>query len=101
MTVWLQSHTFWLADKRDALYNAAGNAIRRDATGRSGSFVGQEVDAILNFHLTKHADILVGYNHLFGGDFLRGTRSATAARTPASSSSRRATAGEPGASGRG
>jgi hypothetical protein len=37
MTTWLQFHSFWLADQRDALYNAAGVPIRRDATGRSGS----------------------------------------------------------------
>jgi hypothetical protein len=79
LTVWLQGHTFYLADKRDALYNAAGNAIRRDATGRAGSEVGQEVDAVLNFHLGKHTDVLVGYSHLWGGDFLQNTRGRNAA----------------------
>jgi hypothetical protein len=75
----LQYHDFWLADARDALYNAAGNAIRRDPTGRSGTHVGQEVDAIVNFHLTKHSDILTGYSYLWGGEFLRRTAGPTAA----------------------
>lgn len=79
ITTWLQFHNFWLADKSDALYNAAGNAIRRSPTGTAGSFVGHEIDLVLNFHLSKHADLLAGYSHLFGGTFLRNTASATAA----------------------
>jgi hypothetical protein len=76
LTVWLQGHSFYLANSRDALYNAAGNAIRRDPTGRAGSNVGNEVDLTLNFHASKHADVLVGYSHLWGGDFLRKTSPA-------------------------
>jgi hypothetical protein len=80
ITTWLQFHSFWLADSKDALYNAAGNAIRRDATGRAGSHVGEEVDLVLNFHLSKHADVLTGYSHLWGGDFLKNTSGPTAAQ---------------------
>jgi hypothetical protein len=76
VTTWLQFHSFWLADSKDALYNAGGVPIRIDPTGRSGSHVGEEVDAVLNFHLTKHADILVGYSYLWGGEFLRNTAGA-------------------------
>ena len=79
LTAWTQFHSFWLADKTDALYNAAGNAIRRDPTGRAGSHVGEEVDFVLNFHLTKHADLLTGYSYLWGGNFLRNTSGANAA----------------------
>jgi len=73
LTTWLQFHSFWLADRRDALYNAAGIPIRRSATGTAGSHVGEEVDIVLNIHLSKHADILTGYSHLWGGEFLRNT----------------------------
>ena len=79
MTTWLQFHSFWLADRTDALYNAAGNAIRRSPTGTAGTHVGEEIDLVLNFHLTKHADLLTGYSHLWGGEFLRNTASPTAA----------------------
>lgn len=79
MTVWVQGHSFYLANRRDALYNAAGTAIRRDPTGQAGSNVGQELDLVLNFHLSKHSDVLVGYSHLWGGDFLRNTRGPNAA----------------------
>jgi hypothetical protein len=79
LTVWVQGHSFYLANRRDALYNAAGNAVRRDPTGRAGAEIGQEVDVVLNFHASKHADVLVGYSHLFGGDFLRNTAGPNAA----------------------
>ncbi|QJW97503.1 alginate export family protein [Frigoriglobus tundricola] len=77
LTAWVQYHNFWLADKKDALYNTAGNPIRYDPTGRSGSYVGQEVDYVFNFHLSKHADVLTGYCALYGGEFLKNTASKT------------------------
>ncbi|MCI0461396.1 MAG: alginate export family protein [Gemmataceae bacterium] len=70
ITVWLQYHHFWLDSSRDALYNAAGAAIRRDPTGRAGHNVGDEIDLVLNFHLGTHHDVLVGYSKLFAGSFL-------------------------------
>jgi hypothetical protein len=83
LTTWLQFHSFWLADNRDALYNAAGIPIRRSPTGTAGSHVGEELDLVVNFHLTKHADILTGYSYLWGGEFLRNTSGATAAQDAA------------------
>ena len=32
---------------------------------------------MLNFHLTKHLDVLGGYSYLWGGEFLRNTASTT------------------------
>ncbi len=77
LTMWTQYHNFWLADKRDALYNTAGNVVRFDPTGRAGSHVGQELDFVFNFHLSKHADVLTGYSHLWGEEFLKNTASKT------------------------
>ncbi|MFO0872032.1 MAG: alginate export family protein [Pirellulales bacterium] len=37
ITCFVQYHHFWLNQSRDALYNAAGNAIRRDPTGQAGT----------------------------------------------------------------
>jgi hypothetical protein len=79
MTVWLQYHHFWLNHSEDALYNAGGVAIRRDPTGAAGNEVGNEIDIVLNFHLDRYSDILVGYSRLFGGEFLENTASVTAA----------------------
>lgn len=78
-TFWLQYHCFWLANRHDALYNPAGIAIHRDATGAAGTHVGNEVDTVVNFHLSPRTDILIGYSHLFGGEFLKATSGPTAA----------------------
>ncbi|MCE9529522.1 MAG: alginate export family protein [Planctomycetes bacterium] len=77
MQIQMQYHHFNLASSRDALYNAAGNAIRRSATGAAGTDVGDEFDLIMNFHLSKHSDILMGYSKLFGGNFLQQTAGRT------------------------
>lgn len=72
-TAIIQYHKFWLASSKDALYNAAGAATRRDATGRSGDDVGDELDLRFNVHASRHQDILFGYSKLFSGDFIKKT----------------------------
>ncbi len=76
LTVYAAYHRFFLDSSRDALYNIAGNAIRRDATGRAGNDVGREFDIITNVHVSKHVDLLAGYSYLFGGKFLKNTGAA-------------------------
>ncbi|MBM4069080.1 MAG: hypothetical protein FJ271_09070 [Planctomycetes bacterium] len=71
--IWLAYHHFWLASPRDALYNAAGIPSRRDPTGAAGSNVGNEVDCIVNFTLSKHQNVMIDYNHFFGGRFVQQT----------------------------
>jgi Alginate export len=68
-----QYHLFNLVSSRDALYNLAGTPLRRDPTGRAGDEVGSELDFLLNFHLTPHQDVVLGYSRLFAGRFLRAT----------------------------
>ncbi len=70
---WVQYHHFELANSHDALYNAGGVPTTRDPTGRAGTNVGDEMDFIVNFHLTNTSDILMGYSHLFPGLFLINT----------------------------
>jgi hypothetical protein len=36
-TKWVQFHSFWLADPRNTLYNAAGNATRRSGPARTSA----------------------------------------------------------------
>ncbi|WP_350282726.1 alginate export family protein [Nitrosomonas sp.] len=69
-----QYHRFYLANKRDYLYNAAGAGIIRDITGQSGRHVGDEIDFTVNFHISRHQDILLGYSKLFTGEFVKNTR---------------------------
>jgi hypothetical protein len=80
MMVWFQYHHFRLAESRDALYNAAGAAYRRDPTGAAGTDVGNEIDLVINFHLTKHSDLMLGYSKLWGGGFLDATSGPNAAK---------------------
>ena len=68
-----QYHVFHLDSATDALYNAAGTALRRDPTGQAGTDVGDELDFLLSFHLDVHQDIIVGYSKLFAGDFIKRT----------------------------
>ncbi len=63
-------HYFWLNAEKDALYNAGGGASRRDFTGNSGTGVGQELDMTVKWKLDPHSHLLVGYSHLWEGNFV-------------------------------
>ncbi len=78
LTVITQYHRFYLANKQDFLYNAAGAATAHDATGQSGSHVGDEVDLRINVHVNRHQDVLLGYSKLFAGEFLKKTKPGVA-----------------------
>jgi hypothetical protein len=79
LTLWLQYHHFWLADKQDALYNPAGNVSKFDPSGKFGNEVGQELDVTLNVHIDKHQDFMIGYSRLYSGSFLKGNGPADGA----------------------
>jgi hypothetical protein len=66
-------HNFWLAEESDALYNAGGAPLRRDATGSSGSYVGSEIDLIFKLKIDRHSSVVAGYSHFFTGTFIEGT----------------------------
>ena len=69
-----QFHRYYLAEKTDFLYNAGGAATLRDATGASGSHVGDEIDIRFNIHVDRHQDVLVGYSKMWAGTFMKATR---------------------------
>ncbi len=73
LTCLVQYHNFWLASRRDALYNAAGVPLRQDATGQAGRFVGNEIDLLLSAQLTTHINFTVGWSKLFAGSFIEQT----------------------------
>lgn len=66
-------HLFYLAQARDALYNANGTPIRIDPTGASGTYVGQEIDFTAQYNFNPRMDLLVGYSHFFAGTFVKNT----------------------------
>ena len=63
-------HSFWRADKDDALYNAGGRVVRRGGLSDSRE-VGVEVDLSAKYTVNPHLIALVGYNHLFAGSFIK------------------------------
>ena len=73
ITVIVQHHSFNLAQARSPLFNAAGVPSRVDPSGAAGTDVGNELDVLVNFHLTAHQDILFGYSKLYAGRFIRET----------------------------
>lgn len=79
-----QYHCFSLDKAADALYSVAGNAgALRSANGTAGGVVGQEIDILINFHLTKQSDFVLGYSRMQAGEFIRNTApNANAARDP-------------------
>jgi hypothetical protein len=64
---------FWLASATDAAYNTSGVAIVRDATGKSGTHLGREVDVYTWYELNRHVNVGVGVGHFMGGEFLERT----------------------------
>ncbi|SEN21455.1 alginate export family protein [Nitrosomonas marina] len=74
VTFLAQYHRYYLANKRDFLYNAGGVALLGDPTGQSGSHVGDGIDFLVNIHVARHHDVLVGYSKLFSGNFIENQR---------------------------
>jgi hypothetical protein len=64
-------HSWWLASRRDALYNAAGAAVVKVANGLAGRHVGQEADVQLTYTLNTTTSIGAGYANIFPGTFLK------------------------------
>lgn len=61
---------YWLADGRDR-FAGAGNA--RDASGKSGSFIGQEFDLRARCQLGKKVEAVLGYAYFQPGSFTSST----------------------------
>jgi hypothetical protein len=66
-------HDWLLANRYDALYNAASAAIARSANGSAGTHVGQELDLIGTWTFYKPLQISAGFGHIFPGEVLRKT----------------------------
>lgn len=68
-------NSWWLASRRDSLYNVSGAPIVRSPDGSAGRHVGQEADlfATWRFHNFLFG---AGGGRMFQGEFLRNTRPA-------------------------
>lgn len=72
----LQYHRYYLAETKDAWYNASGKKIRYDKTGHASDYVGDEVDLVLNYKVFSFLNIEGGYAHFFCGDYVKDTGSS-------------------------
>ena len=81
-TVTAQYLDFWLASATDSLYNTSGSSIVKDATGRSGTHVGEEIDFYTWFELNRHVNFGFGVGHLMPGTFLADTTKAPSYNYP-------------------
>ncbi|MFQ5346643.1 MAG: alginate export family protein [Rhodothalassiaceae bacterium] len=73
LTTFAVFHDFALARATDALYNAGGAPIRRDASGVSGKDVGRELDLILRLSPRSWTTIELGFARFWAGGFVTAT----------------------------
>jgi hypothetical protein len=71
MPITTNYHSWWLADKNDALYGANSAVVARVAGGAADSHVGQEIDVQVAKPLTAQLQFAAGYAHIFTGAFLK------------------------------
>lgn len=76
VNVALMHRVVWLASSRDLL---AGAGVH-DPAGRSGAFVGQELDIDVRWEMFPAAELDVQYGRLFAGGFLERTGNRAGAR---------------------
>jgi hypothetical protein len=72
-TVTAQYLNFSLASATDSLYNSSGSSIVRDATGKSGTHVGEEFDVYSWYEVSRNVSVGVGVGHIMPGTFLADT----------------------------
>lgn len=65
-------HSFWLANKRDALYNVGGRlSVRAPEGGAAETKIGDEVNATVTYNVNKLIGIEAVAGYMFPGPFLK------------------------------
>ena len=65
-------HSFWLASKRDGLYNVGGRpTVAAPPEGAADAKIGDEVNAIFTVPVSELLSLGGGVGHLFSGPFLK------------------------------
>jgi len=87
LTVTASYRAFWLAETSDSFYLGNGAARTGGTPGTHngyainptyGSYVGSEVDLVLNYALTSYASVQGGFGHFFVGEYVNESLSAPA-----------------------
>ena len=77
----MDCHWFWRASDDDAVYTAGAGAgssppvagVLRGDLGSDDTYIGSELDIVLNWQIDRHTLIHTGYSHFFSGDFIQDT----------------------------
>ena len=72
VTLTLDWDCFWRERARDGIYGPAVNLIQSGQTSNAG-YVGNQVEAMLEWQLARHITLAADYAHFFAGDFLKQT----------------------------
>lgn len=80
LSVQVEYHSFWLAHRRDGLYNAGGALVAILPNGAPGAHVAQELDLQVQYNFRPGVTFGGGYGHWIPGKFWK-------AATPGSSQS--------------
>lgn len=65
-------HTFYKAEKEDAIYNAGGIAIR-PGNANGSSHIGNEIDVVTSYKHDRHTKVDVGLSYIKSGDAINET----------------------------
>jgi hypothetical protein len=65
----IMHRAFWLASDTDAWVRG----LRRDRSGASGDFIGQETDVRLVWQVNKYFNLDLAYAHFWPGSFVANT----------------------------
>jgi hypothetical protein len=69
VTVDVDYNSYWLAHRRDGLYNAAGALVARMPGGAPGSHVAQEANVLVSYAVRNGLTLGAGYGRWFPGVF--------------------------------
>jgi hypothetical protein len=73
----LDYNFFWLADTNDAWYRANGTTQVRPISPNANSYVGSELDLMVNWKITKNVMLGAGYGHFFDGKYAKASGAAS------------------------
>lgn len=85
LTVLTSYRAFWLADTADSFYQGNGTPRTGGTPGAHngyainptyGSYVGSEVDLVINYAFTPYLGVQGGFGHFFVGDYVKQSLSA-------------------------
>jgi len=62
-------HVYWLNADTDFYYDAGAVPIIRDSFGHHGSELGQALEIVLEWKLTRHASMMFGFSHFWDDQY--------------------------------